>query len=722
MDEDEGSGPVENDVLDDAAAEDAKPAVGKAARRGARVVPWPDFLTPVAPGPHRTLDNELLSELRSRVRDAVYARDPAAGDMADILLSTRRTEPELVWKLGTQVLRVCGRSREDGERRAARWLLHVMSLRMQPQMKQDVLLELAVSLAASGQVEEALRQLQSYLGQEPYAKNAMLHGHAGLLYYKLWRQELAGSGEEWSLQPEFSQAVALEDESPRAQELRQNAVEAFKSSLGLDVRNDLFVAHLVQLLELEKQHAEIVALLCRFIEKDPANILAYRHYFSFLHRHRDEVGFDSPSAVEWRLAYFHLDPAADLRFTLLPLFEHWNALLSQPREHVPDPDPDDPMAARILRFRSDLDARAVFVEKMAKIELLLEHLDFANSPPPPTAFLPPETDGDPLLAPFSDTVEWAWANLADCIRVIRAYDPRTHSRMWEDRRAWWPAFHLGPTSLWDRSASLVTYKCCAAYMAFPDLYRSSEIRTRLAELGPDAGICARYGIEPGELLDPIATAEQLLQNQKRKRRRLLTRYVALDSDSDASDGGRDRLPDDRPKLSSDDRTWVLAALEDVRRVLSDSLSLEEHPGEHPVLSERAFVLLLAPHLRQFRNAFRLYDLGRASLLEKCGINVLYLEHKWIEHSHPDRWAIVERLKEAQADYLRWKETLQHPDLDYTTRNATAAARKEAKAARAAAGRAVLKRVVDYFGLEAKAFEEEIGIRLSTLRDKAKDDK
>lgn len=672
---------------------------------------WRDFLSPadLAPTDAVSVSNRIMTLLRSHLRDLLYADKPLSAEIAELIMGKKLLDPEILWKLGVQVIRTGARTYEDGIRRACRWLQHLMAIKMPVAIKMDVLLEHVILLSDLGNFEEALQRLQTHLSQEPYARNALLHGYAGLLSYKLWRAELATTAEHWSQQAQYSQMVDTAPESDAATQHRTQALDSFRTSVGLEVRNELFVAHLVHLLELAGETVETMTILSKLVDKDPSNLIANRYYLAFIQRHKEEIGEDTPAIRACRLATFRLNPAEDVRLTLVPLFAYWDPILSFHR--IRDPVPDNHhFVGNLRKLNADIDKRAIFVEKLIKIELLLDHLDFAESSRL-SALVPDDLDGT-SLDPWPSPEKWAWGNLVDAIHVISEYDLIVHDMIWSSRKSWWLDYHFGAAQRVEADFELITLKSCAAFMCFRDRYATMGIRQRLIQLGADPEICERYGIAPEELLDPTATANAVhLANQPKP---VFPRVVDISQERPILER-RLRGPfavDTIPNLHTpDDRTWILATLEDIRRALVDPESIIEGPDGMPTLSPKASIILFSPNFKAVLDPQNRFVLTRDNLRQFVNLDPFKIQQDWVRLVHPDKWTILEDLKIAERKYLDVKEPDEEAERSWNAKVAARAIRKEAKEDRARLAKAVNTQIIDVFGVERSAMEAFIGTNL-----------
>ncbi|KAK3821259.1 MAG: hypothetical protein J3Q66DRAFT_332926 [Benniella sp.] len=174
------------------------------------------------------------------------------------LVTSTPVSEEFVWKIGCELLR----QKEDYESACIRFL-QLLFIKSR-EYRQSILLETALYQLRFGKLEDAHATLEPYVETDPYIKNSVLQGYAGVIEFALWiklireeqrlgsNQQDDGSNHEDQLDDDKSNDDDwLEEGDERRLDSKisrhKRAAEKFlERALELDNQNDMFLTYLVR--------------------------------------------------------------------------------------------------------------------------------------------------------------------------------------------------------------------------------------------------------------------------------------------------------------------------------------------------------------------------------------------------------------------------------------------------------------------------------------------
>ncbi|KAJ3372986.1 hypothetical protein HDU91_001668 [Kappamyces sp. JEL0680] len=194
---------------------------------------------------------------------------------------------------------------DPAKARLCKFLLKMSGL--QPKLSEACLLELTLVYIQSGRESQALERLATYTPLFPYSENPELIGYAGLICYRLWK----------------------DDNEHNARYLVEG-LEHLKASLLLYPHNSMFLQLYVEMCDAKDDLEGLERLLGTLLDKAPDDFYILKHACHFYWTHTREDYFWFPLAIK----LYQIDPLLDLHIlqyvALIAFDEETNGTLVSP--------------------------------------------------------------------------------------------------------------------------------------------------------------------------------------------------------------------------------------------------------------------------------------------------------------------------------------------------------------------------------------------------------
>ncbi|KAI8598949.1 hypothetical protein EDD21DRAFT_381088 [Dissophora ornata] len=252
------------------------------------------------------------------------------------LIGYRHLSEQLVWKIGTEILR----QNQEYEPLCLRFLQLIFA--KSTFCKESILVETALYQLRCGKLEDAHATLAPYITMYPYSDNSLIQGYAGVIEFALWVKHIrekrkrkhpgigdnSGNGEDGNddwMEEEEEEGLDAEQWNARILRHERAASRLIERSFELDSKNDMFLAYLVRLrcgnidfaglgsrkISRNRKVAihEMKSYLKRFYNKNNDSLLALQLLAALENR-------ESQQTLELILRH---DPAADSKLYVQPL-------------------------------------------------------------------------------------------------------------------------------------------------------------------------------------------------------------------------------------------------------------------------------------------------------------------------------------------------------------------------------------------------------------------